>query len=161
MVQHNQVSVTQKFGQNNHIARHGGHAKDPTMYLASNSDDKGSKRMTFDKQFPPVVPQERLNEQSKFDAAVATMRREGSTGMAIPGGLDVAIGLLGGRVVVRGPKSAVDKLRKNAVLMELKDITWIEEGPAPSNLLIAIDFDKTLAKNFLWAELGGLQGAAV
>lgn len=74
------------------------------------------------------------------------------------------MGILDGKLVVRGPRKILAELKLNGVLKELTDsggVFWVEEGATPSEWIIALDFDKTLAKNFLWAELGGLQGAAV
>eukprot|EP00392_Amoebophrya_sp_AT5.2_P001506 g1508.t1 len=133
----------------------------------------------FDRKHPPVAPQQTLEQKSKTEAALAAMKREGplskllkgggggSSGKTgIPGGQKAAIGLLGntGKLVVRGPKQLLDEMKRNATLKQLAEkdaLLWCEEGAAPSETLVAFDFDKTLVKNFLWADLGGLKGASL
>jgi len=146
------------------------------------------KIIAFDRQFPRQMPQQSLDNQSKFDAAIAALKREGGSQELKPGGQNAVIGVLCGRLVVRGPKKVLDQLKQDPLWAEIEGgsgnnnnneengaqktttpsgtnnilpVTWIEEGAEPSDWLIAIDFDKTLAKSFLWAELGGLQGPQV
>ncbi|CAD7935271.1 unnamed protein product [Amoebophrya sp. A25] len=146
------------------------------MQLGLKQPNAQLNAMTFNQKHPPVAPAKKLDTAARFEAAVAAMKREGplrlsprstagscaSAGM--PGGQPAAIGMLDGKLIVRGPKAVLDQMKKNSVLKELEEkeaLAWCEEGPVPSDTLIALDFDKTLVKNFLWADLGGLQGASI
>ncbi len=81
----------------------------------------------------------------------------------VPGGQRCALGLLYDKLIIRGPQSELDKLKQDskeiALLQQQDHIVWVPEGPAPSDTIVAIDFDKTLCQTFLWADLGGLSGA--
>lgn len=48
------------------------------------------------------------------------MKRDGPV-PNIPGGARAAIGILGGKLVIRGPKKELDRLRKNPAIVEMKD----------------------------------------
>lgn len=84
------------------------------------TEDSQLRRLRFDQQHPPVVPEKNLKDQSKFDAALAAMKRDGPVA-AIPGGQHAAVGILMGKIVIRGPKSALDVLKKNKTLANMKD----------------------------------------
>ncbi|CAD7924565.1 unnamed protein product [Amoebophrya sp. A120] len=121
--------------------------------------------LNFNQRHPPVPPPQKLTAKAKVEATIAKMKREGPLPPdKIPGGQRAAITVLDGKYVIRGPKAVLDSLRKHPVLAEMSEkdaVAWCEDGAPPSNTLIALDFDKTLVKNFLWAELGGLQGVQI
>lgn len=109
-----------------------------------------------------ATPSPDNDNKSKERQAVGHMKRGENKPAVIPGGSPVAIGLLNNKLVLRGPSECLDKLRGHPALVDLEAqnaLYWIEEGPPPSGQLIALDFDKTIVTNFLWQELGGLQGA--
>ncbi len=121
---------------------------------------------------------------SWLEPAIAAIKREGPL-HDVPGDTECAIGVLNGKLVVRGSRAALEAFKEDLLTKvqrstgptgfdssdlardlairekTLSLITLIEEGPSPSSWIVAIDFDKTLAKTFLWADLGGLQGASM
>eukprot|EP00397_Hematodinium_sp_SG-2012_P036922 GEMP01039924.1.p1 GENE.GEMP01039924.1~~GEMP01039924.1.p1 ORF type:complete len:367 (+),score=47.28 GEMP01039924.1:99-1199(+) len=74
------------------------------------------------------------------------------------GGTKCGITVKDGQICIKGP--ARDLLKFKNMLCFREDVTFVEEE-FNSGRLIAIDFDKTLAEIFLWAELGGMGGAEV
>lgn len=162
----NQISTHPSQSQN-FKAQQMQHSSDVTFHSGHSTNDPEIRRMKFDKEYPRVMPQEKLQQQSKFDAALASMKREGPV-KKLPGAdssnIKCAIGILDGKIIIRGSKEALDKLKRNVAFQssDIKEnIVFVEEAAAPSEWLVAFDFDKTLIKNFLWAELGGLQGATI
>eukprot|EP00397_Hematodinium_sp_SG-2012_P047495 GEMP01054056.1.p1 GENE.GEMP01054056.1~~GEMP01054056.1.p1 ORF type:complete len:377 (+),score=63.33 GEMP01054056.1:197-1327(+) len=75
-----------------------------------------------------------------------------------PGGFPCGIAKKGGQLIIKGPSKDILKFKTHLAMRD--GVTFIEDDLA-SDRLIAMDFDQTLANIFLWAELGGLQGADV
>eukprot|EP00397_Hematodinium_sp_SG-2012_P025093 GEMP01026188.1.p1 GENE.GEMP01026188.1~~GEMP01026188.1.p1 ORF type:complete len:384 (+),score=58.36 GEMP01026188.1:34-1185(+) len=80
---------------------------------------------------------------------------KGTEQRLFPGGKKCGVATKNGEMYIKSPTNELPKFQNMLTLRE--EVPFIEEESS-SGRLVAIDFDKTIAEIFLWAELGGLQG---
>lgn len=77
----------------------------------------------------------------------------------LPPNFKCAVALVDGQIVVRGPGGDLDTLKKGLKKLTCFDGATFIEDKRNSGRVVALDFDRTIVQTFLWAELGGLDGA--
>eukprot|EP00397_Hematodinium_sp_SG-2012_P050438 GEMP01058621.1.p1 GENE.GEMP01058621.1~~GEMP01058621.1.p1 ORF type:complete len:369 (+),score=59.52 GEMP01058621.1:176-1282(+) len=110
----------------------------------------GANRGTF----APVGVSETKTPQS----APVPASMEGTQERLFPGGNKCGVAVSDGEIFIRGPATELLTFKHMLNLREGVHFSSTEEE-STSGRLVAIDFDKTIAEIFLWAELGGLEGA--
>eukprot|EP00397_Hematodinium_sp_SG-2012_P057087 GEMP01071040.1.p1 GENE.GEMP01071040.1~~GEMP01071040.1.p1 ORF type:complete len:400 (+),score=49.19 GEMP01071040.1:68-1201(+) len=108
----------------------------------------GTNRITFTQAGVPITKMSQPMPEPALE--------EGTRQRLYPGGNKCGIATKDGEIYIRGPATELLKLKN---LHSLREGVHFTEEESNSGRLVAIDFDKTIAEIFLWAELGGLEGA--